>query len=92
MKSEDQYRLVCDLPDSTGPGIFAPNPTIVAYICSNGTIRVLDTSTGKILYGTKSAAHRGSIIGLAISHDQKKLATLGLDATIVLWDLAGKIP
>jgi WD40 repeat protein len=51
--------------------------------CADGTIRLWDKETGRILRG-----HVGRVDGLAFRPDGKTLASAGADGTVRLWDVA----
>ena len=63
---------------------FHPDGTRLYCGNEDGRVRVFDTATWAELPGEGWLAQRGAVTALAISHDQRLIATVG-DATLKLW-------
>jgi WD40 repeat protein len=75
----------------TGPGtlFFAVAPgynQVVLGMGPEGDACLRDLTTGKLL--GRLTGHRGAIAKVAFSADGKRLATGGVDGTVLIWDLA----
>ena len=65
---------------------FHPDGTRLAVACRDGTVRLLDATSGAaagVLRG-----HTGEVYGVAYSRDGRSIVTGGWDGTIRVWDVA----
>jgi WD40 repeat protein len=74
-----------DLPDAVWPWVFSPDGRTLASI-GHGPIRLMEVISGK--ERLQLAGHRGRVDQVAFFADGKKLASGGLDTTVLVWDLA----
>jgi WD40 repeat protein len=65
---------------------FRPDGEQIAAASADGTVKVLDARTGKVVQTLRG--HRTSVFGVAFSPDGRHLASASEDRTIRLWDLA----
>lgn len=68
-------------PGSTRAAAISPDASFAAAVDRTG-VRVLDLRTGRV---RRTIARRG-VVSVALSGDDKRLLTGGLDATVLLWD------
>ncbi len=67
-------------------GAFSPDGSLVATALVDWTVRVWDTTTGKV-HG-EPLRHEGRVRALAFSPDGRLLATGSVDQTVRLWEIA----
>ncbi len=80
-----------DAPDMPEAIQFAPDGRTLALTDDNGTIRLLETATGRergILRGHLP----GEVAALAFDSRGRLLASGGEDSQVFLWDLTGRMP
>jgi WD40 repeat protein len=65
---------------------FRPDGEQVAAACEDGTVKVLDSRTGKVIQTLPG--HRAAVLAVAFSPDGRHLALASEDRTVRLWDLA----
>ena len=65
---------------------FSPDGKRLAAGCSEGTVKVWDSATGREELSLRG--HASAIMTLAFSEDGRRLATGGMDKTLKLWDAA----
>jgi WD40 repeat protein len=74
----------------TGDTVFgvslSPDGTRVAVGCTDNTVRILDTATGKEL--NKMGAHENWVLGTVFSADGKRVVSVGRDGAAKLTDAA----
>jgi WD40 repeat protein len=75
------------LESPAGPLTFAPDGRTLAAACANGAIRLWDLHTDQQVGGFRG--HPGSVFALAFSADGKRLASTGVDATVLVWEMPG---
>jgi hypothetical protein len=68
---------------------FSPDGRTVAIPGDGGTVRLLETASGK--ERGRFAGHGGEVWSLAFSPDGRRLASGSLDTTILVWDLTGRL-
>src|SRR5262249_43404275 len=68
---------------------YAPDGRTLALGCSDGTVRLWDTSTTREL--RRLAGHRDRVVALAFSPDGSRLASASWDTTVLVWDV-GRYP
>ena len=74
-----------ELPFGLDFRAFSPDGKAAAFADKSHVVRVLDLATGEETH--RFAGHKGQVLYAAFSSDGKTLATGGLDATLLLWDL-----
>lgn len=65
----------------------SPDGTRIA-LATKSEVRLFDSATGEELELDNSGGHRSWIRSLCFSHDGKRLASVGIDNKIILWDVA----
>ena len=74
----------------TGDTVFgvslSPDGTRVAAGCTDNTVRIVDTATGKEI--TKMGAHENWVLGTVFGVDGKRVVSVGLDRSAKLTDAA----
>ncbi len=77
--------LVMDAPLGS-EAAFSPDGRILAVVCQDDAVRLLDVFTGELL-GT-CTGHKQTIFSVEFSPDGKTLATASDDSTLKLWNVA----
>lgn len=67
--------------------VFSDNELQIAAALKDGTIRVLDSSTGKVLKSCVHDSEAGEIISLAYMQDSSRLASFWDNGDIQIWDI-----
>ncbi|HYV14055.1 MAG TPA: TIR domain-containing protein [Pyrinomonadaceae bacterium] len=79
-----------ELAWASSPGVFAsaldwsPNGQLIAAACYDGSVRLIDAATGRLL--PRTLDHQHTVMSLAWSPDGKLLASSSWDKKIFLWD------
>ncbi len=63
---------------------FSPDSSTLAAACSDGSIRLIDTRSGR--ESARLEGHSGHVRAVAYSPDGKQLASGGSDGTVRVWD------
>ncbi len=69
-----------------GRVVFSPDGRFLAVQGSDGSSRLVDTSTGAEV--RTLAGHAGPVVATAFSADSREAATAGMDGVIKLWDVS----
>jgi RNA polymerase sigma factor (sigma-70 family) len=69
---------------------FSPDGRALALPDDRGSVRVLETATGK--ERLRFTGHLGQIRALAFSPDGRRLASGSEDTTVLVWDVTGRLP
>jgi WD40 repeat protein len=85
----DQQKMVqqIDAGGSVATVAFVDDKTI-AVAADAADIKLWDATTGKLQHAL--AGHEGSVAGLVVSRDGKRLISSGSDATLRVWDIAAR--
>jgi WD40 repeat protein len=78
--------VILRVPAGVNSVAFRPDGEQIAAACADGTVRVLDARTGKVV--RTLPGHRDFVFGVAFSPNGRHVASAGEDRTIRLWDLA----
>jgi WD40 repeat protein len=76
------------LPSRVGAWTFSPDGRTLALVGERGTVRLLETATGK--ERDHFAGHGGEVTALSFSPDGRRLASGSRDTTILVWDVTGR--
>jgi WD40 repeat protein len=66
---------------------FSPDGKVIASAGQDGTVRLLDSFTGKAI-GQPLTDHTGPVYGVALGPDGKMIASAGQDGTVRLWGVS----
>lgn len=66
--------------------VFSPNGIHVAAACFDQTVKLLDTTTGRIVAVLRG--HPDGVNGVSYSADGSRLASISLDGTVKVWQAA----
>jgi WD40 repeat protein len=64
---------------------FSPDGQAIAAACGDGTVKVWDSKTGKVVQ--RLDAHPGAVFSVAFHPEGKHLASAGADQQVKVWDL-----
>lgn len=76
----------CKIDRSSSALACAPDTNLAAASTKWGQVDIIDLDTSKKIHSFKK--HDAIILGLAFSHDGKRLASISEDTTIIIWDMA----
>jgi RNA polymerase sigma factor (sigma-70 family) len=68
---------------------FSPDGRMLALAGTDGTVRVLETASGK--ERTRFTGHGGDVTALSFAADGRRLASGSRDTTILIWDVTGRL-
>jgi hypothetical protein len=78
-----------DFPDRVGDWAFSPDGRMLALAGEGGTIRLLETASGK--ERARFTGHSGEVTVLSFAPDGRRLASGSYDTTILVWDVTGRL-
>jgi WD40 repeat protein len=79
----------CDFPHRVGDWAFSPDGRMLAIAAEGGTIRLVETASGK--ERARLTGHSGEVTALSFAPDGRRLASGSYDTTILVWDVTGRL-